>query len=166
MAARMAIPEVDRLVRHVRRAHLLTETLTVWTGRALTGTVEYVTDPEPSDPELAAFLDSDRPVSRRAMRLHMGTIPVASATSWVLLSSPALPPQTRKRLNAPGPLLGETLAELPGYCRVTVAVTRLADHLSGDPKTELLATDVRLDIAGTPVARCREVIHEGVIALP
>jgi hypothetical protein len=158
--------EVDRLVRYIRRAHLLTETLSVWTGRTLTGTVEYVTDPEPPDPELAAFLDSDRPVSRRAMRLHAGTVPVASATSWVQLTSAALTPQVRMRLSVPGALLGETLAEIPGYSRVTVSVTRLAEHLTGDPKTELLATRVRLDVAGTPVACCCETIHEGVIAMP
>jgi hypothetical protein len=162
-------PELDRLVRFVRAADSLTDTLATWTGRALDVEIVHRADGACPDPVVVDFLalyDGAR-VQEREVRMRCRDnsgrdLVVATARSWVAADSPALTPAVRKDLRGGGSL-GDLLRPLRRR-RVPVRATALAASATGDPSAPVLDVQARLDVAGTPVAWCEETVVEAVFA--
>ena len=157
-------PELDRLARFVRASDSLTDTLALWTGRGLAVEILRRVDgacPDPLVAEALVLHDGAR-VQDRSVLMRCGDAVVATARSSVAADSPALTPAIRKELHG-GAGLGDLLRPL---CRRRVAmrVTGLRERPVGDPTTPVLAVQARLDVGGTPVAWCEEIVYEAVFA--
>jgi chorismate-pyruvate lyase len=154
--------ELERLARFVRVSDSLIDTLAAWTGRE--PTVEILsrvddTSPDPSVADALLLHDGAR-VQERTVLVRCGDAVVATARSSVAADSPALTPAIRTALRR-GSSLGDLVRPLC-HRRVAVQVTTLRDRRASDPTAPVLAVQARLDVGGTPVAWCEEMIFEAV----
>lgn len=156
--------DLARLARCVRASDSLTNTLSLWTGHAVTATARVLGTDAETERRVGLELDLPRGavLQTREVVLRTPDHVVATAQVHVVVNAEVFPRETRNAL-ADGGSLGTALRPLQRK-RVALRVVPQQMLPTGDWESAVLASTARLDVAGWPVALCFEQVLEGALA--